>query len=66
VKKIFVWFIVVLTCVAIAQELFEYVRTHKDVAYDMVSEKISENGTKMIHVLLKSQTWRSSSGSTTF
>jgi len=35
-----------------------YVRTHKDVAYDVVSEKISENGTKMIHVLLKSQTWR--------
>jgi len=58
VKKIFVWFIVVLTCVAIAQELFDYVRTHKDVAYDVVSEKISENGTKMIHVLLKSQTWR--------
>jgi PhoPQ-activated pathogenicity-related protein len=57
-KKIFVWFIVVLTCVAIGQELFDYVRTNKDVAYNVVSEKISDNGTKMIHVLLKSQTWR--------
>jgi PhoPQ-activated pathogenicity-related protein len=57
-KKIFVWFIVVLTCIAIGQELFDYVRTNKDVAYNVVSEKISDNGTKMIHVLLKSQTWR--------
>ncbi|WP_448522414.1 PhoPQ-activated protein PqaA family protein [Pseudothermotoga sp.] len=57
-KKIFVWFIVVLTCIVIAQELFEYVRTHKDVSYKVVSEKISESGIKMIHVLLKSQTWR--------
>jgi len=57
-KKIFVWFIVVLTCIAIGQELFDYVRTNKDVAYNVMSEKISDNGTKMIHVLLKSQTWR--------
>lgn len=57
-KKIFVWFAVVLTCLATGQELFDYVRTHKDVSYKIISEKISENGTKTIHVLLKSQTWR--------
>lgn len=57
-KKIFVCFLVVLTFTAISQELFDYVRTHKDVSYRIVSEKVTESGVKLIHVLLKSQTWR--------
>lgn len=57
-KKIFVLLFVVLTSIAMCHELFDYVRTYKKVDYSVVSEKTTESGFKLVHLLLKSQTWR--------
>lgn len=57
-KKIFVIFLIVLISIAFAQELLEYVKKYKQVSYNIISEKITENGFKLMHVILKSQTWR--------
>lgn len=49
---------VLLTTLLIAQELFDYVKSKINVSYQIVLEKITEAGTKLIHVVLKSQTWQ--------
>ncbi|MEN3008778.1 PhoPQ-activated protein PqaA family protein [Pseudothermotoga sp.] len=57
-KKIFVCFLLVLINLAFPQELFDFVERYKEVSYNIVSEKITESNFKLIHVILKSQTWR--------
>lgn len=57
-KKIFVIFLIVLISTAFAQELLDYVQRYKQVSYNIISEKTAENGSKLVHVILKSQTWR--------
>ncbi|HEY8541387.1 MAG TPA: PhoPQ-activated protein PqaA family protein [Pseudothermotoga sp.] len=57
-KKTFVFFLVVIAIISFSQELENYVINHKDVKYEIHSEKITDTGMKITHVVFESQTWQ--------
>lgn len=57
-KKTFVFFLVAIAIISFSQELENYVINHKDVKYEIHSEKITDTGMKITHVVFESQTWQ--------
>lgn len=57
-KKTFVFFLIAVAIVSFSQELTNYVVTHKNVNYKIISEKITDTGMKIVHVLFESQNWQ--------
>ncbi len=46
------------TIVFAETELFDYVSSKVDISYQIISEKTTNSGMKLIHVVLKSQRWQ--------
>ncbi|MGJ8454136.1 PhoPQ-activated protein PqaA family protein [Pseudothermotoga sp. U03pept] len=57
-KKTFVLFIVLAIVFVSAQEITNYVANYKDIEYRIISEKVTDEGFKLIHVILRSQIWQ--------
>ncbi|MFN4190215.1 MAG: PhoPQ-activated protein PqaA family protein [Pseudothermotoga sp.] len=57
-KKTFVLFLIAIVVLSFSSELRDYVSSHKNVNYKIISEKTTDTGIKMVHVLLESQNWQ--------
>ncbi len=57
-KKTFVFFLIAVAVISLSDELTDYVISNKNVNYKIISEKTTDTGIKMVHVLLESQKWQ--------
>lgn len=58
VKKTFVFLFIIIAIAAFPQELMDYVMNYKNVSYEVISEKITDTGAKLTHVIFTSQIWQ--------
>ncbi|MEJ5229145.1 MAG: PhoPQ-activated protein PqaA family protein [Pseudothermotoga sp.] len=57
-KKTFILLILVIVIFANAQEITNYVASNKNINYKILSEKVTETGIKLTHVVMQSQVWQ--------
>ncbi|ABV33473.1 PhoPQ-activated protein PqaA family protein [Pseudothermotoga lettingae] len=57
-KKTLVFFLLTVSVIIHSQNLADYVLTHKNIDYKIVSQKITETGVEFTHIVFESQTWQ--------